>query len=267
MMHALVRNRSSRLAVVTALALGAVGAVVVFTQSTPVTLIHSCVSKGLLGLGAGTIRIVSNPGACNANETALSWNQQGPQGPQGLQGIQGPPGADGAPGQQGLPGEQGPRGEQGLPGEEGPKGDPGSPTPAVVASIGTIGLTGLNQPTFEPVGSLSGNGGSGLLTIPFDAKILVQATVGLGSSAQRAVVSCEVQLANVGAGTPFTGISPFHVVSLRGGGDEGSEIATLPLVTTTQVPAGTYDIAIACGVSGGGATVGPTKVSILALPE
>jgi hypothetical protein len=258
-LHALVRKKSFRRVVASGLALGAVGAVVVFTQSTPVTQIHSCVSKGLLGLAAGTIRIVSHPGACNANETVLSWNQQGPQG------IQGVPGAAGAPGQQGPPGEQGPRGEQGLRGEQGPKGDPGSPTPAVVGSIQTIGLTSVNEPTFSTVASLTGNGGTGPLTLPFDANLIVQATVGLASSASHAIVTCELQLANSGAGTPFFGISR-NTVSLRGD-DQGSEIVALPLVSMNPIPAGMYDIAIACGIDGGGASVGPTKASIVALPQ
>jgi len=43
-------------------------------------VIHGCVSKGLLGLGQGQLRVLSAGGKCTANETPLNWNQQGPQG-------------------------------------------------------------------------------------------------------------------------------------------------------------------------------------------
>jgi hypothetical protein len=269
-MHALVRKKSSRFAVATGLALGAVGAVVVFTQSTPVTQIHSCVSKGLLGLGAGAIRIVAAPGACNANETALSWNQQGPQG---LQGIQGPPGADGAPGapgQQGPPGEQGPRGEQGPPGEQGPKGDPGSPVPTVAGSIENIASTFIDPNGFATVASLTGSGGSGLLTIPFPARLFVQGIVGVSASEPAASATCQVVLVGVGEDPPRTLISVAHV-RLRGGDVNDRSIDTLPLVgarLNPPIPAGTYDVAVEC-VAGGDAGVrfDSTGMSILAIPE
>jgi hypothetical protein len=66
--------------------------------------IHACVTKGLVGVGAGVIRIVASPTSCTANEDPLSWNQVGPQG------VRGPAGP------MGLPGPQGPMGPQGPPG-------------------------------------------------------------------------------------------------------------------------------------------------------
>jgi hypothetical protein len=58
---------------------------------------------------------------CTNRETAISWNQEGPQGAQGL------PGADGAPG---PAGESGPQGEKGDPGPQGPAGPAGPQGPA-----------------------------------------------------------------------------------------------------------------------------------------
>jgi hypothetical protein len=47
-------------------------------------------------------------------ETAITWNQAGPQGPQGGQGAQGPAGPQGPAGQQGPAGPQGPAGISGY---------------------------------------------------------------------------------------------------------------------------------------------------------
>ena len=54
--------------------------------------IHACVKA------AGTMRIVSGPADCRANETPLSWSQQGPPGE---------PGEPGQPGEPGAPGDSG----------------------------------------------------------------------------------------------------------------------------------------------------------------
>lgn len=65
-------------------------------------------------------------------ETAISWNQVGPQGPEGMQGPagpQGPAGADGAPGERGIQGETGARGPQGPAGPQGPQGPQGPSGP------------------------------------------------------------------------------------------------------------------------------------------
>jgi len=81
--------------------------------------IHACVSRGLIGIGTGSIRIVSDTNQCRGNETPLTWNQQGPAGPQG---ATGPQGAQGLVGAQGAVGAQGPRGDTGPAGPQGPQG-------------------------------------------------------------------------------------------------------------------------------------------------
>lgn len=45
---------------------------------------HACVGN------AGTVRIVETGADCRNNETAVSWNEAGPQGPEGPQGPAGP---------------------------------------------------------------------------------------------------------------------------------------------------------------------------------
>src|SRR5215218_6764963 len=58
----------------------------------------------------GVLRI---SGSCTAKETAISWNQVGPQGPQGEKGQQGDPGPQGPPGEKGEKGDTGPQGPRG----------------------------------------------------------------------------------------------------------------------------------------------------------
>lgn len=82
------------------------GAVAVMAAAGSDEVIHACVSRGLLGLGAGNVRIVDGTNDCQSTEDAVSWNTTGPAGP---------------------PGEPGPQGDPGPPGEPGPQGEPGPP--------------------------------------------------------------------------------------------------------------------------------------------
>ena len=61
----------------------------------------------------GALRVVDSAAACTSQETALTWNQAGPQGPAGPAGPQGPAGP---------PGPGGPEGQQGPAGPAGPAG-------------------------------------------------------------------------------------------------------------------------------------------------
>lgn len=64
----------------------------------------------------------STPKACGRNETAISWNQQGPKGDKGDTGPQGPAGPTGATGAAGPAGPAGPAGAAGPAGPAGPAG-------------------------------------------------------------------------------------------------------------------------------------------------
>jgi hypothetical protein len=78
-------------------------------------LLHGCVSKK-----TGVLRVVTSSSSCqrstthgkhrNPGETAINWNQVGPQGIPGVQGAQGVQGIPGVQGVQGIPGGQGPPG-------------------------------------------------------------------------------------------------------------------------------------------------------------
>lgn len=116
-------NRHRMLAVIATTGVIATGGTVaVMAATTSDDVIHACVSRGLLGLGAGDVRIVDEPDDCRRTEDPLSWNRQGPAGPPGAAGPQGGPGPQGV---QGEPGPQGAPGPQGVPGPQGPQGPPG----------------------------------------------------------------------------------------------------------------------------------------------
>ena len=71
------------------------GGVALATHSNP-NEIHACYNN------SGHLVIVDDPANCGNNETAISWNQEGPTGPQGLQGNPGPAGPTGPQGLSGL---------------------------------------------------------------------------------------------------------------------------------------------------------------------
>jgi hypothetical protein len=78
-------------------------------------VIHGC-----YGTSNGQLRVIDDRAqTCKNGETALSWNQQGPNGDKGDQGVQGIQGIQGV---QGTPGSKGDKGDQGIPGVEGPPG-------------------------------------------------------------------------------------------------------------------------------------------------
>jgi len=78
-------------------------------------VIHGCYNAT-----NGSQRIIDMAVAsCKPGETAIQWNQTGPQGPRGAQGAQGPQGPQGS---QGAQGPQGPQGPAGPKGDTGPAG-------------------------------------------------------------------------------------------------------------------------------------------------
>jgi Collagen triple helix repeat (20 copies) len=115
----------------------------------------------------GSLRIVTATTDCRSNETAISWNVQGPAGPAGSTGAQGPQGATGATGPTGETGETGPTGTKGdtggtgPTGPAGPSGDAGETGPTGPAGPkGDTGATGATGAT-GPQGPQGPSGGSG----------------------------------------------------------------------------------------------------------
>jgi len=80
----------------------------------------------------GSLRVVDSSAQCRGGESALTWNQTGPQGPKGdagAAGAAGPKGDKGDAGPSGSAGPQGPKGDTGAAGSVGPKGDKGDAGP------------------------------------------------------------------------------------------------------------------------------------------
>lgn len=91
-------------------------------------VIHGCFDQT-----NGNLRVIDpTTASCRNSESAIFWNQEGPQGPQGEQGIQGPQGEQGLQGIQGEPGTDGADGTDGLDGKTVLNGS-GAPTDAVGA--------------------------------------------------------------------------------------------------------------------------------------
>jgi hypothetical protein len=93
-----------------------IGVVVIGSAVTAMALIpdsdgtiHGCYNKE-----SGALKVIDpSTTSCTPGETALSWNQTGPQGAQGPQGVPGPQGPQGDPGAIGPTGPTGPAGPAG----------------------------------------------------------------------------------------------------------------------------------------------------------
>ena len=81
---------------------------------------------------------------CKNNETAVTWNETGPQGPIGPAGPTGKTGSNGAAGPQGPRGFEGPMGAMGVQGAQGQAGAQGPQGPT--GPTGAIGATGSQGP-------------------------------------------------------------------------------------------------------------------------
>lgn len=96
---------------------------------------------------SGALRVVDSAEQCRRQETAMTWNQQGPTGPTGAQGPQGETGTtgpQGLPGEPGATGPQGPQGPAGADGAAGPAGPAGISRATFAGTGGRVGLDGDN---------------------------------------------------------------------------------------------------------------------------
>jgi type VI secretion system secreted protein Hcp len=93
------RNRALKIAVPTAAALVAGGAVALAAIPASDGTIHGCYANG--GTPTGALRIVDEGVQCATGETAITWNQRGPEGPAGPTGPQGDTGPAGDSGSTG----------------------------------------------------------------------------------------------------------------------------------------------------------------------
>jgi hypothetical protein len=93
--------------------------------------IHGCyATTGGILTSKGALRVVDAGTACRPNESAILWNEQGPQGETGPAGPQGDAGPAGATGETGPAGPAGAKGDAGDTGPAGPAGPAGATGPA-----------------------------------------------------------------------------------------------------------------------------------------
>jgi Collagen triple helix repeat (20 copies) len=121
---------------------------------------HACVNTA-----NGNLRVVLPADTtCKNVETAITWNQTGPQGIQGQQGDTGPQGpkgdtgATGATGPKGDTGATGATGAAGATGATGPKGDTGATGPK--GDTGATGPQGPAGPVHQVVSAVNADGTS-----------------------------------------------------------------------------------------------------------
>lgn len=92
------------------------------------TIPNAGVINGCFDKNNGQLRVIDAQAAagCLKPETAISWNQIGPQGEQGIQGPVGPQGSQGIQGPIGVPGQTGATGATGPAGPTGATGATGA---------------------------------------------------------------------------------------------------------------------------------------------
>ena len=208
------RLRYAGIATMTTVGLSvAVGAIAYAAIPDSSGLIHGCYDKTL-----GSVRVIdpssSNPlkNKCHSFETALDWNQTGPQGAAGPAGVKGDTGAAGATG------PAGPKGDTGAGGAQGPKGDQGDAGPSRTLVAQPFTNTTIESAAFVTVASLSLPAGSYVLN----------SEVGITGFSEKAVSGqCEIPNTS-GTGQPFTFVG--------GRGFDGQGTATLLNTVTVSAP-------------------------------
>lgn len=172
-------------------------------------IIHGCFTsdQGKLRLIDLSASGAGHDSTCQRNETAIQWNQlgpQGPAGPQGLAGPQGPAGTNGANGTIGASGAQGPAGPSGPGGPAGPQGPEGraSGTGYIIRSLSFTVSAATNHTAAEldcPPGLVLFGGGVSLN----DALGPSEITPVLIGSGPVSSVSWRADVQNLNAGRDF----------------------------------------------------------------
>ena len=142
--------------------------------------LHACASKK-----EGTLRLVSDPGACNAaREFAVEWNKSGEPGPVGPQGPAGPQGPSGPQGETGAAGPEGSQGPAGPAGPTGPTGPGGGVAGAHDEfELGTLdSQTPKSAEVFCPDGEFALGGGFNLGLTATNMPVAVQLSLPLTDS-------------------------------------------------------------------------------------
>jgi hypothetical protein len=180
----------------------------------------------------GVLRVIDADAGqtCHATkETAIEWNQRGPEGPVG------------ATGPRGAVGAQGPQGDRG----------PAGPTASSLAGSYEVN-GGLLLPPIGAVTVVSlehSPRSEGKLVMPFDGRVMASATVELWvrslvpGTTPVTGASCELQIAY---GSTYRSMHPSGAPGFHTTGR--TSIASV--VGAADVPAGTYDVRVVCSGQG-----------------
>jgi hypothetical protein len=228
-------NVTATIAVVLAVGGGAVLAV--GAVPGPDGVIHSCFKNK-----KGALRI-SKTGACKANkETALAWNQTGPQGKRGKQGLQGLKGIQGVPG---------------------PTESTSATNPVPIDS--EFDLTNSDSPTID-LSAVNGDAGSQQISPSFASRIVATASVTLeNDDATLSTVVCKLQISDgSGPTNGMTNISPEMAVTFPA----TANYATVVTITGAATkPAGAYNIRMVCKEGIEGAKVSTGSITAIATAQ
>ena len=200
-------TRSVKIAVPTVAALGAGSAIAAGAIPSADGTIHGCYSNSPGGKD-GAVRVVDNDDQCDAKkETAITWNQQGPQGERGLTGPQGPQGEIGPQGPQGETGPQGATGAKGDTGETGPQGLVGPQGPA-----GPPGAGGSSDALL--VGGQTLTGGTSDMAMDVDGITTSKSPIDVKSFSFGGTQSATIVSGGGGTGAGKVDFDSFHIQKL-----------------------------------------------------
>lgn len=166
----------------------------------------------------------------------------------------GSPGPAGAAGQAGAPGQAGSAGQAGAPGQPGTPGQQGVPGPTASGYAQNQHL-GLGLATHNTVVDLLGSGGSGQMSVAFNARLTVQGTLTAffpGEDGEYAGIECTPEVSSNGGS--FVAVGPVSVTRINGETHNGGEAGTVSVIGALEVTPGTYDARLACGTAYGAST-------------
>jgi hypothetical protein len=187
---------------------------------------------------------------------AGSAGPPGPPGPPGARGSEGFDGADGARGPKGDKGDAGPQGVPGLQGVAGPQGSPGPQ--GSTGPQGPVGRTGPTASRSVSIGTAADVSSTATvldlsatpLTADFAGRIMATATVQLRNpSAEPREARCRLQILDLldPEAVP-SDISRTYATDLPGVTDFD---VTVTVSGAASKAAGTYNISLLCGETGG----------------
>ena len=173
-------------------------------------VIHGCFRTTGGNGSEGDLRVIdATVSSCTKQETAISWNQTGPQGPLGPPGPAGP---------------QGPAGPEGPKGDTGPQGAPAPAGDNIFAIVTPL--------TFNPFASVTGNHVVSAEQLPFSSGLLIRVTFDRDVAAcAYAVTGRDIAVDRTGArNDPSDPSSVLVTTTLAEGDSDGPALFSLVVV-------------------------------------